>query len=155
MVALPVDDGRVALSVPLGAGLATGPHEPDEARVLLGEALDVSLTGQNTHCLCLVLAGTAALALAGGDAERAGLLAGATEVLRRRAGLRVYASMRRDDDLLAAVRAAAGPSRSDRLLAAGGRLAMAEVLDLARSTLRPPAGTPARGTVSSRRASSR
>ncbi|MCZ2828985.1 DUF4062 domain-containing protein [Modestobacter sp. VKM Ac-2986] len=154
-----------AVSRVVGAGLATGRQELAEARVLLGEALDLSVSGRNTHCLCLVLAGTSALALAAGDAARAGLLAGATEVLRRRAGLRVYASMRRDEELAAAVRAAAGPSRAEELLASGGRLAMAEVLDLARTTLRPPVdaptgatdvpAAPVTGAVASRRASGR
>ena len=129
----------------VGAGLATGRHELDEARVLLGEALDLSVSGQSTHCLCLVLAGASALALADGDDERAGLLAGAAEVLRRRAGLRLYASMRRDDQLTAAIRAAAGSARSDELFEKGGGLAMAEVLDLARDTLRSPAGRTRRG----------
>ncbi|MGY1717639.1 ATP-binding protein [Blastococcus sp. SYSU DS0552] len=119
------------------AGLATGRGHLEEARALLSDALDLSVSGQSTHCLCLALAGASALSLADGDTERAGLLAGATDGLRRRAGLRVYASMRGDGDLADAVRAAAGSARFDELFAAGGRLALAEVLDLARDYLRP------------------
>ncbi|MGY1747812.1 ATP-binding protein [Modestobacter sp. SYSU DS0511] len=118
------------------AGLAVGRGDLDEARALLGEALDLSESGHSTHCLCLALAGVSAMSLAEGDAERAGLLAGATEGLRRRAGLRVYASMRGDGDLADAVRAAAGSARFDELFTAGSRLALAEVLDLAHDHLR-------------------
>ncbi|MGY2002638.1 ATP-binding protein [Blastococcus sp. SYSU DS1024] len=119
------------------AGLAMGRGDLDEARALLGEALDLSESGHSTHCLCLALAGTSALSLADGADERAGLLAGATDGLRRRAGLQVYASMRGDGDLADAVRAATGPARFDELFAAGSRLAVAEVLDLARDSLVP------------------
>jgi predicted ATPase len=108
----------------------------DEASELLRQALDLSLAGGSTHCLCLVLDCSAALALAQGDPERAGLLAGAADGLRRRSGLRVYASMRGDRDLAAAVRRATGVERFDELFATGSRLRRADVLDLARDGLR-------------------
>ena len=110
----------------------------DEARELLHQALDLSLSGRSTHCLCLVLDCSATLALAEGDPERAGLLAGATDGLRRRSGLRVYASMRGDRDLAAAVRRATGVERFDELFSTGTRLRRADVLDLVRDGLRVP-----------------
>lgn len=103
----------------------------DEAHDQLGRALDLAGTEASTHCFCLVLAGTAALALAVADTERAGLLVGATEGLRRRAGLRVWAWMRGDDELAGAVREAAGSACFDELFDAGGRLSREESLELA------------------------
>jgi hypothetical protein len=86
-----------------------------------------------------VLDCSAALALAEGDPDRAALLAGATDGLRRRSGLRVYASMRGDRDLAAAVREATGGQRFDELFGTGAGLRRADVVDLARDGLRAPA----------------
>ncbi|HEV2932870.1 MAG TPA: DUF4062 domain-containing protein, partial [Streptosporangiaceae bacterium] len=62
----------------------------DEARALLDEELAVSLLAYSTQNVTLSLAAFAQLAFAEGDPERAALLAGATEGLRRRAGLGVW-----------------------------------------------------------------
>ena len=58
----------------------------DEARALIDEALDLSLAARSTRFVTLCLAGYARLALAEGDPERAALLKGAAEGLRRRVG---------------------------------------------------------------------
>jgi hypothetical protein len=59
----------------------------DEARALLDEALDLSLAARSTPFVTLCLAGYAQLAFADGDPDRAALLEGAAEGLRRRVGL--------------------------------------------------------------------
>ncbi len=109
--------------------------ELGEARDLLAQALDLVEPGPSIHCLCMVLESSAALALAVGDGERAALQTGAAQGLRRRAGLRAYASMRRDGDLAAEVHAATGPDSFDELLAQGRRLGTTEALTLARDSL--------------------
>ena len=59
----------------------------DEAREQLDEALDLSLAIRIIRNVTLCLAAVAQLAFAEGDPERAALLAGAADGLRRRAGL--------------------------------------------------------------------
>jgi hypothetical protein len=71
---------RVALGI-----LAVVRGRLDEARALLDEGLAVSLAAYSTQNVTLVLAAFARLAFAEGDLERAALLAGAVEGLRRRA----------------------------------------------------------------------
>jgi hypothetical protein len=71
----------------------------------------------------LVLAAFAGLAFAEGDLERAALLAGAVEGLRRRAGLAVWPAVGREEaDLAAQIRQAPGADRFDQAYAAGARL---------------------------------
>ena len=87
----------------------------DEARVLLDEALDLSLAARSTPFVTLCLAGYARLAFAEGDPERAALLEGAAEGLRRRVGLPAWPHLRRvEADLVAQVRQRLGarPVRS-------------------------------------------
>lgn len=128
--------------------LATTRGDFTEARAQLRRAFALTLTGPSAQCLCLALSGTAALVLAEGDAERAGVLAGAIERLRRRAALRVWAWMRGDDELNRAI-AAAEPERFEELLAAGRRLGRQKALDLARYALdAPPGPRPSRQRVS-------
>src|SRR5262249_46164405 len=59
----------------------------DQARALLDQALDLSLAARSTPFVNTCLAAHAWLALAEGDPERAALLEGAAEGLRRRVGL--------------------------------------------------------------------
>ena len=127
---------RIAL-----ATIAVMREEFEEARGLLEQALELSLSGHSVHCLCMVLDCTATLSLAQGNDEQAGLLAGAAQGLRGRSGLRAYASMRGDGDLAAAVRAAAGAARFPELAAKGARLREAEVPALIRDSLRVSAAT--------------
>ena len=67
----------------------------DEARPLLEEALDRSLAARSTPFVTLCLAGYAQLAFADGDPDRAALLEGAAEGLRRRVGLSAWPHLRR------------------------------------------------------------
>jgi hypothetical protein len=95
----------------------------DEARALLDEGLAVSLGAYSTQNVTLVLAAFAGLAFAEGDLERAALLAGAVEGLRRRAGLAVWPAVGREEaDLAAQIRQALGADRFDQAYAAGARL---------------------------------
>jgi predicted ATPase len=95
----------------------------DEARALLDEGLAVSLGAYSTQNVTLVLAAFTGLAFAEGDLERAALLAGAVEGLRRRAGLAVWPAVGREEaDLAAQIRQALGADRFDQAYAAGARL---------------------------------
>ena len=67
----------------------------EEARALLDEGLDLSLAAHSTRSMTLCLAAFARLAFVAGDPERAALLAGAAEGLRRRVGLRAWPLLRR------------------------------------------------------------
>jgi len=76
----------------------------DEARPLL-EALDLSVATRSTPVVTLCLAGYAQLALADDDPDRAALLEGAAEGLRRRVGLPAWPHLRPvEGELVARVR---------------------------------------------------
>jgi hypothetical protein len=113
---------------------------PDEAQELLDEALDRSLAGHSTAFVTLCLAGYAQLAFAEGDPERAALLEGAAEGLRRRAGLRVWPTLRHsEDELTAQVRQTLGAQRFDQAFSAGSRLTQRQAVDIVRD--QPGTGT--------------
>ena len=104
--------------------LAVEQGRPEQARELLDEALDL---GQATYyrsaIVPLCLSAFARLALAEGDPQRAALLAGAADGLRRRVGLRAWPMLRRGEaDLVAQVRQALGADRFDQVFAAGSGL---------------------------------
>ena len=81
----------------------------EEARALLDEALGLSLAARSTRSVTLCLAAFARWALVAGDPERAALVAGAAEGLRRRAGLRTWPMLRQGEaELVAQVRQALG-----------------------------------------------
>jgi len=91
----------------------------------------------------LCLAAFAQLALAGGDPERAALLAGAAEGLRRRAGFSTWPMLRRGEaELTAQIRHALGDGRFGEAFAAGSRLsqqqAVAAIRDRSHSGHAPP-----------------
>jgi ATP/maltotriose-dependent transcriptional regulator MalT len=69
----------------------------EEARALLEEALELSLAAHSTRSVTLCLAAFAQLASVEGDGERAALLAGAAEGLRRRVGLRSLVLLRQGE----------------------------------------------------------
>jgi predicted ATPase len=125
----------------LGAGsrmqlglLAVLQGQPDEARKLLDEALDRSLAARSTAFVTLCLAGYAQLAFAEGDPDRAALLAGAAEGLRRRAGLPVWPTLRpNEDELVAQVRQKLGAERFGQAFSAGSRLSQWEAVAAARN----------------------
>ncbi len=84
----------------------------EEARSLLEEGLEISLTILSARNVSLFLTGFARLASATGNPERAALLAGAAEGLRRRVGLRPWPMLRRgEEELVAQVRETLGESR--------------------------------------------
>jgi hypothetical protein len=96
---------------------------PDEARTLLDEALELSVAAHSIRNLSLTLSGFAQLALVTGDAERAALLVGASDGLRRRLGMRSWPILRRgDDDLASEIREALGADRFEQAFTAGSQL---------------------------------
>jgi tetratricopeptide (TPR) repeat protein len=112
----------------------------EEARALLEEALELSLAAHSTRSVTLCLAAFARLALVERDAERAALLAGATEGLRRRVGLRALILLRQGEaELVDQIRQALGADRFDQAFAAGAQLTQQEAVDVVRG--RPGAGT--------------
>ena len=67
----------------------------EDARAQLEGALELSMAARSTRSVTLCLAAFAQLAFAAGEPERAALLAGAAEGLRRRVGLRTWPMLRR------------------------------------------------------------
>ena len=120
--------------------LAVLQGRPGQARELLEEALELSLAARSAAFVTLSLAGYAQLAFAQGDPERAALLEGAAEGLRRRAGLRVWPALRHsEDELVAQVRQTLGAARFDQAFSAGSRLTQRQAVDIARD--QPSTGT--------------
>jgi len=96
-------------------GLAIRQGRLDQARELLDEALDLSLAIRIIRNVTLCLAAFAHLAFAEGDPERAALLAGAAEGLRRRAGFSTWPMLRQGEaELAAQIRQALGDDRFGR-----------------------------------------
>ena len=113
----------VAWSQVLLGTLAMVQGRLEEARALLDEALGLSLAARSTNSVTLCLAAFARLAFVAGDPERAALLAGAAQGLRRRVGLRTWPMLRRGEaELVAQARQALGTDRFDQAFAAGARL---------------------------------
>ncbi len=113
---------------------------PNQARPLLDEALNLSLSAHSTRSVTLCLAAFARLARAEGDPERAALLAGAVEGLRRPAGLQAWPTLRQAEaELVAQVRQVLGANRFDHIFADGSRLSRLEAVAAARNPRR--AGT--------------
>jgi predicted ATPase/class 3 adenylate cyclase len=101
----------------------------EEARALLDEGLELSLATHSTRNLTLCLTALAQLAFVGGDGERAALLAGAAEGLRRRAGLRAWPLQRQGEaQMVAQIRQALEADRFDEVFAAGARLNRREAI---------------------------
>jgi predicted ATPase/class 3 adenylate cyclase len=115
------------------ATLALVRGRPEEAKALLDEALGPSLAAHSTRGVTLCLAAFARWALVAGDPERAALVAGAAEGLRRRAGLRAWPILRQvEAELVAQVRQALGTDRFARVFAAGTRLTQRDAVAAAR-----------------------
>jgi len=115
---------------PLQLGtLAIVQGRPGQARELLDEALDLSLASRTIRNVTLCLSAFAQLALAGGDPERAALLAGAAEGLRGRIGISTWPMLRPSEAQLAAqIRLALGDDRFGQVFAAGSRLSQQEAV---------------------------
>jgi tetratricopeptide (TPR) repeat protein len=105
----------------------------DDARPLLEEALDLSLAARSTSFVTLCLAGYAWLAFADGDPDRAALLEGAAEGLRRRVGLSAWPHLRKvEADLVAQVRQKLGTGLFDQAFSAGSALTQREAVAIVR-----------------------
>jgi predicted ATPase len=120
--------------------LAVVRHQSEEARTLLDQGLDLSLAIHSTRNVTVCLTAFAQLALEEGDAERAALLAGAAEGLRRRAGLRAWPDPQRGP--ADQVRQALGADRFDQVFAAGARLSQREAVAAVRNQRRARAAFP-------------
>jgi tetratricopeptide (TPR) repeat protein len=102
---------------------------PDEARTPLDEALELSLQAGSIPFVTLCLSGYAQLAFAEGNPERAALLEGPAEGLRRRVGLRAWPHLRRvEAELVAQVRHRLGPGRFDQVFSDGSGLTQQEAV---------------------------
>jgi predicted ATPase len=109
--------------------LAISQGHLDQARMLLHDALARSVEAHSTSSVTLCLIAFARLALTGGDPERAALLAGAAEGLRRRLGLRAWPMLRNSEaDLTGQIRLALGPDRFSEMTQAGSRLSQHEAI---------------------------
>lgn len=101
----------------------------DEARALIDDALDLSLAARSTRFVTLCLAGYARLALAEGDPERAALLKGAAEGLRRRVGLPAWPHLRRAEaELVTQLRQRLGSGPFEKAFTAGSGLTQREAV---------------------------
>src|SRR5215813_1846408 len=123
------------------ATLALVRSRPEEARALLDEALEPSLASHSTRSVTLCLAAFARWALAAGDPERAALVAGAAEGLRRRAGVVAWPMLRQGEaEVVAEARQALGAGRFGQVFAAGARLTQREAVAAARTGTAPAPG---------------
>ena len=106
----------------------------DRARALLDQALDLSLAARSTPFVNICLAAHAWLALAEGDPERAALLEGAAEGLRRRVGLPTRPLLRQvEAELVAQVRQHLGAGQFDQAFTAGSALTQREAVAIIRN----------------------
>jgi predicted ATPase len=108
-----------------------------QARDLLEEAMNLSLSAHSTPFVALNLAAYARLAFAEGDLERAALLQGAAEGLRRRGGrLKAWPMLRRGEtELVAQVRQTLGTAKFGEVFAAGTRLSQREAVSAVRNRI--------------------
>lgn len=119
----------------------------DRARELLDDALARSLEAHSTVSVTLCMIAFARLAFAEGDPDRAALLAGAAEGLRRRLGLRAWPMLRQGEtELISQIRQAAGPDRFSKMTQAGSRLGRQEAVDAIWHQRGTDTGNPAAGT---------
>jgi predicted ATPase len=115
--------------------LAVNHGRLDEARALLDEALALSVGAHSTTIVTLCLGALARLELAEGDANRAALLMGAAEGLRRRRGLQAWPILRHiEAEVKAQIRQALGADRLDQAFATGSRLNLREAVAVAGDT---------------------
>ena len=113
--------------------LALARGRPEEARALLDEGLELSMATHSTRNMTLSLTAFAQLAFAQGEAERAALLSGAAEGLRRRVGLRAWPLQQQGEaQMVAGIRQALGADRFDQEFAAGVLLNRVQAVAAAR-----------------------
>ncbi len=105
----------------------------DDARALLNQGLTMSVGTGSSQLVTLSLAASARLAVADGKPDRAALALGAAEGLRRRAGVRVWPTYRRDEgDLVEHLKHALGADRFEETFTAGSRLSGREAVAIVR-----------------------
>jgi len=120
--------------------VAGGQGRPEEARGLLDKGLELSLAAHSTRSVTLCLATFARQAFVEGDPQRAALLAGAADGLRRRVGLQTWPLLRREEaELVAEAREALGRDQFDQVYATGSQLSQQEAVAAVRD--RRGAGT--------------
>jgi tetratricopeptide (TPR) repeat protein len=121
------------------ASLAVRAGRLEEARARLVESVEAGEDAElSTQTLAFSLVAAARLALAEGDARRAGTALGAADGLRRRAGLRAWPSMRRGEEELATrVAQETEPGVFKDAFAAGSGLSQREAVALVRGAPRP------------------
>ena len=136
------DNHRLMAATRLQLGmLAAKLGRLDEARAQLDEAVDLQLdlATYSPRKVTVCLAAFAIVALREGDPERAALLLGAADGIRRRAGLRAWPNFpRAGTDMVGRIRQMLGTDRFDVTFAAGSRLSQAEAI--AAVGKRPAAG---------------
>jgi predicted ATPase len=116
------------------ASLAVKAGHLDEARALLMKAVEASEeTELSTLVVTFALVASAQLALAEGDARRTVKALGATDGLRRRAGLRAWPTTRpREAELLTGVRQEVDADDFTEVFAAGSELSQRQAVALVR-----------------------
>ena len=113
--------------------LAVMRDQLDDGRELLDAGLDLTEKTHSARTVTLCLVAFARLAFVEGDPERAALLMGAADGVRRRVGLRAWPTLRRGGTELAAqIQQALGPDRFDEAFDAGTRLNQREAIAAAR-----------------------
>jgi predicted ATPase len=142
-LAEPLDNPWLAAVARVYLGtVAVAEGRPEEARRPMTEGLELSLAAHSTRSVTLCLTAFARLAFVEGDLQRAAVLAGAAEGLRRRVGLRAWPLLRREEDELVAQVRQALAGQFDEPYAAGFRLSQQEAVAVVRDDRRG-AGTAA------------
>jgi hypothetical protein len=115
------------------AALAIVRGRIEEARALLDDGLELSLTAHSTSLVTLCLAAFAHVAFAENNPEHAALLVGAAEGLRSRVSMRAWPMLRGGEaEQVAQIRASLGTDRFDQMFAAGARLSQQQAVAAAR-----------------------
>jgi predicted ATPase len=105
----------------------------DDARASLDDGLTRSVDVESTVGVTLCLVGFARLAFASGTPERAAVIFGAAESLRRRVGIRVWPALRRDEaQLVEQLEHALGADRFEKAFLTGSRLSRREAVAMVR-----------------------
>jgi predicted ATPase len=105
----------------------------DDARALLDESLARSLEAESTLGVTLCLSQFAHLALAEGAPDRAAAVLGAAEGLRRRAGMRLWPTLRRREaELVEQLKHDLGADRFEQVFESGFRVNKREAVSIVR-----------------------
>jgi ATP/maltotriose-dependent transcriptional regulator MalT len=106
----------------------------EDGRALLEEALSRSLAAQSTGSVAMCLIAFASLAFTEGDPDRAAVLVGAADGLRRRVGIRAWPTLRQGEaDLASRISQSLGPDHFREVRMAAGRLNQQQAVAAARN----------------------